>query len=102
MVSNMKEKSGKSGGEAKGKAGEEKLSRRAAIKRIAAVFAGAAISAAGAAGNDKLAAGNPQAYSSSYASFTLPYVRYSSFAYLSLSYSSFLGYSSIYVPPWRP
>lgn len=72
-------------------------------KRIAAVFAGAAISATGAAGNDKLAStGDPPAYSSSYVSLNLPYVRYSSFAYLSLSYSSFLQYSSIYVPPWRP
>ncbi len=98
----MKKKKHKNG-EANGSAGGEKLSRRAAIKRIAAVFAGAAISATGAAGNDKLAStGDPPAYSSSYVSLNLPYVRYSSFAYLSLSYNSFLQYSSIYVPPWRP
>ncbi|HIJ76016.1 MAG TPA: hypothetical protein HPP81_04795 [Deltaproteobacteria bacterium] len=90
----MKKKKHKNG-ETNGSAGGEKLSRRAAIKRIAAVFAGAAISATGAAGD-------PPAYSSSYVSLNLPYVRYSSFAYLSLSYSSFLQYSSIYVPPWRP
>lgn len=51
----MKKKNGESSDELKRNAGEEKLSRRTAIKRIAAVFAGVAISATGAAGNDKLA-----------------------------------------------
>ena len=93
----------KTTGEAQGKSGAEGLSRRAAIKRIAAVFAGAAIGATGAAGNVRPAiAQNPPAYSSSYVSFTPPYVRYSSFAYLSMTYTSLPSYSSIRVPVWRP
>jgi len=98
----MKRKRIKTGDEIDGNAMAKGLSRRAAIKRIAAVLAGAAIGATGA-GKDQLAStADAQTYSSSYVSLNIPYVRYSSWAYLSLVYSSIYQYSSIYVPPWRP
>ncbi len=92
----MEKKDGKNGDEVKGNAGEEKLSRRAAIKRIALMFAGAAAGAKvlgqQASDDTHLAFTNPY-YDAVYVPPTQhPYSRYMSFY---TSYSS----HKIYVPP---
>jgi hypothetical protein len=95
----MKKKNGKNGGEVKGNAGEEKLSRRTAIKRIAAIFAGAAAGAKalGQQADDDMHLAQNKPFNPYYDAVYVPptqrpYVRYSSFY---TSYSS----HKIYVPP---
>ncbi|HIJ76015.1 MAG TPA: hypothetical protein HPP81_04790 [Deltaproteobacteria bacterium] len=93
----MKKKNGKNGGEVKGNAGEEKLSRRTAIKRIATIFAGAAGAAAlGQQTSDEMHLAQQRPYNpysdAVYVPPHPPYVRYSSF------YTSY-GSHKIYVPP---
>ena len=94
----MKKKNGKKSDEVKGNAGEEKLSRRTAIKRIAAIFAGAAAGAKALgqqADDDRHLAQNKPFnpyYDAVYVPPHPPYVRYQSF------YTSY-GSHKIYVPP---
>jgi len=96
----MREKNGKGEGKARGKAGEEKLTRRAAIKRIAAMFAGAA---AGTMALDQQASDDIHlAYLSKppynpyvNAVYVPPHPPYSRY----MSYYSSHVYHSIYVPP---